>query len=386
MPFSSSLPFYAKFALILITICLLFLVFYIASGILMPLLMALLFAILLRPLVIFFQVQCKLPNVIATLAGVILFVFFIGAIVFFISDQITDFADDLPRIRHNLAVHYQHLQGWIARTFNVSYKRQDRYIEQVAGDNGNVLVESTLTTFSATLLKVVLVPIYTFLMLLYRNLFKKFLAKLIDEKNHVVLIEIIAQIKIVVQSYIVGLLIEMGIVALLVSTGLMLIGVQYAILLGVITAMLNLIPYIGIFCASALAVVGASINSTSISVILGALAVNIVVHLIDNNYVVPKIVASKVKINALVSIVGVLIGNILAGVAGMFLAIPIIAILKVIFDRIEPLKPWGLLMSDELPRTYTWGRAELAALKEGNNGESEKEQEVNRQVNKESGV
>ena len=71
------------------------------------------------------------------------------------------------------------------------------------------------------------------------------------------------------------------------------------------------------------------------------------------------VVSSKVEINALVSIVGIIIGGSLAGVAGMFLAIPLIAILKVIFDRIDGLQAWGYLMGDDLPKTYEWRHIRL---------------------------
>ena len=73
----------------------------------------------------------------------------------------------------------------------------------------------------------------------------------------------------------------------------------------------------------------------------------------DNNLIMPKVVSSKVKINALITILGVLAGGLMAGVSGMFLSIPTIAILKIIFDRVEDLKPWGLLLGDEITRKKT---------------------------------
>ena len=81
----------------------------------------------------------------------------------------------------------------------------------------------------------------------------------------------------------------------------------------------------------------------------GVVGVFLTVQFIDNNLLVPLVVGSKVRINALVSIVGVLIGGALAGISGMFLSIPAIAILKVIFDRVDGLKPWGILLGDQTP-------------------------------------
>jgi predicted PurR-regulated permease PerM len=88
--------------------------------------------------------------------------------------------------------------------------------------------------------------------------------------------------------------------------------------------------------------------------IISILVVNIIVQLIDNNILVPLIINSKVEINALVSIIGIIIGGGVAGISGMFLAIPLLAILKIIFDRIESLEPWGYVMGNHMPKKFTW--------------------------------
>ncbi len=161
------------------------------------------------------------------------------------------------------------------------------------------------------------------------------------------------------QSYVVGLLFEMVAVSVLTTIGLYFIGVRYFILLGIITGILNMIPYIGILFAGALTIVVSLTGSTDLSIIIGVIVVNIIVQLIDNNILVPLLVNSKVQINALVSIVGIIIGNVLGGITGMFLAIPIIAIFKVIFDRIEGLEPWGYLLGDDLPKTFEWHKIRI---------------------------
>ena len=103
-------------------------------------------------------------------------------------------------------------------------------------------------------------------------------------------------------------------------------------------------------------------GSPDLSIIIGVIVITIVVQLIDNNILVPLIVSSKVEINALVSIIVIIIGGAIAGVSGMFLALPIIAIMKVIFDRVESLQPWGYLMGDHLPKTYTWRKIKLPSF------------------------
>ena len=353
-PGEVQLPFYAKFSLVLLMLFIIGWIIYLGSGIIMPLLLSVFCAILLRPVVIFLTSRLRFPHVLAVLTSVILFLILIAALIFFISSQVSDFTNDLPRIRENLGKHYRALQDWVSGHLHISTSRQENYIRNITENNSNHLVGNTLTGFSITLLHTILVPIFTFLVLFYRNLFKKFLSRLVRRRNQQTLVAIMMEVKIVVQSYLVGLLIEMGIVAALLSGGLILFGVQYAILIGVISALLNLIPYVGMLCATIVALVAASINSTAFTVSLEVMGVYLGVHLLDTNFLMPKIVASKVRINALASIVGVYVGSELAGMGGMFLALPTIAILKVIFDRIDGLKPWGFLMGDRLPKSYEW--------------------------------
>jgi predicted PurR-regulated permease PerM len=181
-----------------------------------------------------------------------------------------------------------------------------------------------------------------------------FFTKLFRIEYHPKVQEILSQVKKAVQSYVSGLIIEMIVVSVLTSIGLYIIGVEYFILLGLITGILNLIPYIGILIAGILTILASLTGTPDLSLIIGVIAVNVVVQIIDNNILVPVIINTKVKINAFVSIIGIIIGGGIAGIAGMFLAIPILAIVKIIFDKIDSLEPWGYLMGDNLPKKFIW--------------------------------
>ena len=161
--------------------------------------------------------------------------------------------------------------------------------------------------------------------------------------------EIITKIKTVIQRYLTGLVIEAIMVAVMDSVALLILGIDYAILLGIIGALLNVIPYIGGVVAVALPMMIAIATKSTAWYAVYVLAAYYFIQLIDNNYIVPYIVSSKVKINALFSIIVVLAGNALWGISGMFLSIPLLAIVKLIFDHIEPLKPWGFLLGDSMP-------------------------------------
>jgi predicted PurR-regulated permease PerM len=283
-----------------------------------------------------------------------------------------EIANDWDTIKRNFMIHLHNIQEMVRQRFDLTELEQKDIIDDATKDSmgGSSLISSTLVSFTDTLVNMMLIPIYTFLLLLYRTHFMKFFAKLIGSKHHDVLHDIMCKVKVSVQSYITGLMIQMISVSVLTTTGFMIIGLEYAILLGVITGILNLIPYIGILTAGVLSMVISLTTSPDISIMLGVVIVIAVTQLIDNNLLVPLIVSSKVQINAFVSILGIIVGGAVAGVAGMFLAIPTIAILKVIFDRVAPLQPWGYLMSDDLPKTYRWGKIKLPLYGYGNTSDT----------------
>ena len=354
---SIQFPFYAKLAFVLLSLISLFTILYLGQDIIVPILMSLLFAILLRPIAHFLKSKWRFPHVVAVTCTVIFFVLIVSGILFFISWQISDIANDWNAIQTNLSIHFETIQKFVSSNFNLNNVEQKVLIDNASKnvmESGKNIIGISLVSVSDVILNLTLIPIYIFLFLLYRTLFITFLSKLFQPEYHEKLQDILYHIKVSVQSYIVGLLIEMVIVSTLTTVGFMIIGVKYAIVLGLITGLLNLIPYIGILFAGILSIIATLTASPDITLIIGVLIIVIVVQLIDNNIIVPMIVGSKVQINAFVSIVGIIVGGIIAGFSGMFLAIPIIAILKVIFDRIESLEPWGYLMSDDLPKNYTW--------------------------------
>ncbi|MEO8515881.1 MAG: AI-2E family transporter [Flavobacterium sp.] len=365
MPISTQKqPFLAKFTYSLIIIIGLGFLFFIGQNIISPLLIALLFAILLRPVVSFLNVKLHIPNVIASLFTVLLFSLLFVGIFYFISTQIAIMADDWGKIKSNLAIHYDNIQSYISETFNFSRREQNKIVKDAASgsqDTGKQIIGITLLSFTDALLSIILVPLYMFLILLYRTHFKIFLCKLFDEKHHVKLRDILNTIKISVQSYLLGLLFELLIVSGLTALGLWIIGVKYAILLGIITGLLNLIPYIGILIAGLLSIIASLTGTADLSIIIGIIIVNVVVQLIDNNLLVPLVVSSKVEINSIATIVGIIIAGAVAGISGMFLAIPLMAILKVIFDRVEPLEAWGYLLGDDLPKSFNWKKSKTVA-------------------------
>ena len=175
----------------------------------------------------------------------------------------------------------------------------------------------------------------------------KFLVSVFLEENKTLVHDIIEQVQYIIRKYIIGLLIQMGVIAAVVSIAFWILGIKYAFLLGLITGVLNVIPYIGIFTALVLSTLITFATATLLSKVLLVIITLVVVHLIDSNILLPIVVGSKVRINALITVLGVIIGEMVWGISGMFLSIPVIAVLKIIFDRVESMKPWGIILGDE---------------------------------------
>ena len=342
-------PFYVKLGFIFLVIF--FICFFInaAHNILIPFAFACLLAILLLP-VVNFLVSIKIPKVFSILISIILAIGFIAGIIYFLSSQIASFMQDIPSIKAHINEHFISLQNWVKEKLHISFQEQNNYLNQQANklkETGTGYISHTFFSITEALMLLILMPIYTFLLLFYKDHIRKFLFAVFKQEHATGVQNVISQTKLMIRSYMVGLLIEMGIVATANSTGLILLGIKYAIFFGVLAGVLNLIPYIGMFTATLFTVLVTLTTTDNTSDVVWIVVIFYSIHIVDVNVLMPKIVASRLRINALISILGVVIGGTLTGISGLFLSIPAIAFIKIVCDEVDELKPWGMLMGDE---------------------------------------
>ena len=343
-------PFYLKSTVIIFGLILICYALVNLKGILAPLSFSFIIAILLNPLVTKLQ-QRGVHKVVSIILSLLLALLIVGGILFFISTQLMNFGENLPELKIRFNDHLAHFQQWVSGTFKFSIAKQQKAIDDLL-KSGQSLVGSAVGSALGTLGLIFLVPIYTFLLLFYKTLIVNFFHEVFAEENTQKVSEVLVETKSAIQSYMVGLLLEALVVAVMNSVALMLLGVDYAILLGVIGALLNMLPYIGGIVAILLPVIIASVTKDGFTTQLGLIGAYGIIQFIDNNFLVPFLVSSRVQINAFFSIVIVLLGGALWGVAGMFLSIPFLAILKIIFDRLPEMKPWGKLLGDNVPTRH----------------------------------
>jgi predicted PurR-regulated permease PerM len=343
-------PFYIKSTFILLGLVLLCGILYLLADILIPISLSIMIALMLNPLVNRFQ-RWKMPQALAILSAMLLALIVFLAIGYFLTSQIISFGNDLPTLKQKFAGLFAKGQVALLDHFNIPVAKQNQWFAEA--EHGikpilSKLMGSALGSMSVA----ILLPVYTFLFLYYKKLLLNFLYEVFAESNASYVAEVLEKTKGAIQSYALGLLIEGLIVATLNSVALLLLGVKYAILLGVIGAIVNVLPFIGGIIAVIPPVIVATITKDGIQTQLLVVISYIVIQFTDNHFLVPFIVSSKVRINALISIVAVLLGGALWGIAGMFLSIPFVGVLKIIFDRIDDLKPWGKLLGDEIPTMH----------------------------------
>ena len=354
-------PFYLRLCLNLISICLLAIILIYGKSIIVPLALGILFSNLLLPVTRWLCDRGISNRPLSILIPLIASIILVGTVIFLLSTQVSNFIDDVPALGEKGAKLIDNFQQWVDDNAHIAVRKQNQYFRQGMDnlkEQAPRLLSVTFASIAEIVTYVVLIPIFTFLTLYYRSTIKHFLIGVFKNGRHEKVNEVLEESTTVAQQYITGLLIETVIVFTLNCTGFLIIGVKYAVFLALLAAILNLVPYIGILVANILCMATTLLTSDNLGDVVWVGVVLGLVQLFDNNFGMPMIVGNKVKINALVTIIGVLIGGALCGVPGMFLAIPTIAVAKIVFDKVPELKPWGLILGDDSPEPKVTEEAE----------------------------
>jgi predicted PurR-regulated permease PerM len=342
-------PWYIKWVFILLFFILTGFILYTGRPFLIPFSIGILLTFLLIPVSRWLE-HHRIPKPAAIIISLLFMMILIGGLLFFLSSQFLSFSEEMPMFKSKLSEKFGVLQQFISDRFHVSEKRQVAWIEaqlfallQSGGDIFGDIFSATGSFLAAA----TLIPIYIFFFSFYRHKFKDFVKYFFPHEQHDWIISIMHRTSLVSQKYLTGLIIDIAILAVLNSVGFLLLGINHAILLGVIAGLLNIIPYIGVLIGSILPILIALITKDSEWYAVGALGVCVFVQFLDNNFITPNVVGSAVSINPLATMIALLVGGMLWGLAGMMLFIPYLGMLKVIFDHVDSLKPFGYLIGEE---------------------------------------
>ncbi len=340
-------PFYMKASIVLMGISLFFFILDLLENILIPISFGLMLAILLNP-VVNKLISWKFPKLVAIGISLLLSLAFVFALISFIYGQVETIVENSEGFEERGTDILEGVQAWITNTLGFDKEKQLEALNDLANQSKDYIgsfLDSAFTILSSTLL----VFIYIFMFLLYKPLFVNFFFEVFGESQQAKVQSVLMSSKVAIQGYVVGLMLEMLIMAVLNSIAYLIIGVDYAILLGIICAILNLVPYIGGIIGVLLPIAMYLLTGgTDLTTPIVIASVYTGIQLVDNYFIVPKVVSSKVSINAFAAIIIIFLGGALWGIAGMFLSILFIAILKIIFENVESLQPWAKILGDDL--------------------------------------
>lgn len=343
-------PFWFKSTMILMGLTLLFLILSYGKFILMPLAFSALFSMLLVPVIQYLE-GWRFGRAGSIIVAMILVVILIFGVLSLFSWQFVQFAEELPQVTDRLRQLNADVLTFLDKQLGIAPDQQTDYLQQAldnlieqSGQYVSGLVNTTTNLFTT----LGLMPIFIFFMLYYKEMYETFLNKIIERRSYSQVDALVDKVQEVTQNYLVGLITVILILAVLNSVGLFIVGIDHAIFFGVFAAFLAIIPYIGIIIGSLPPLLYALFLTSSLLYPLGVILVFVVVQFLEGNFITPRVIGSRVSINPFIAIIALIIGGQLWGVSGMILFVPLVGILRVVFEEIPALRPVGYLLGNQI--------------------------------------
>ncbi len=323
------------------------LLLYFGKSLFVPMFMGLLIAMVMFPVCVMMErkgISKALAITISLSVVVLLFLSLVWLLVW----QLGLFRQDLPFIIDKLSAKLPELQKWLAENWGLSYETQLEWQNKLSGDIKNSAGAYLASSFSATvstLFSLFIIPIYAALFLYHRRTFVQFIKKIAGEAKHKQVDKILSETTHTYFNYIKGMVMVYIIVGVLNSVGLLALGIKHAILFGMLTAIMTIVPYVGIIISAMLPISVAFLTKDSLWYPLAVIGVFSFVQYLEANVIFPKVVGAQLNVSTWATLVAIIVGGIVWGVAGMVLFIPFVAILKIITDHVEEGKSINILLT-----------------------------------------
>jgi len=312
-------------------------ILYFGRALFIPLSYGLFIALLLYPMCRRME-MLRIGRSVAILLALLLLSVLLGLIVLLLVRQIITLQELWPGLQVKLIRSFAQLLDYLEQDLHISKVQGKQWLNQALENSVGSLfgmVGSALTQSVTSVVNLLLIPIYTFLILYYRTQFARALTLLMPERMRPQMQGIMRE---AVQSYvefIKGMLTVYLIVGVLNSLGLLLLGIPNALLFGFIASILTFIPYVGIMIASLLPIAVSWSLYDSLWQPLGVVGIYAIVQYLEANLIFPWAVSQRVNLNTLATLVIIVAGGILWGASGMILFIPFAAILRLVADKVE---------------------------------------------------
>jgi predicted PurR-regulated permease PerM len=320
-------------------------ILYFGRTLFIPLFFSLLVAVSVLPVCKSLE-RRKVPKALAIGLVLAMVALVFGCLIWLFYWEVRLFLLDIPVLTKKVETVLPAFQTWIERHLGFSEKDQRNWIGNTASaGNLTEIIKGTVNTTINTMFYLFLVPVFAALFLYHRRVFVHYLQLVVGIEHHQQLRVILKQTSDTYFRFIRGMALVYVLVGILNSAGLMALGVKHAILFGMLTAVMTIIPYVGIIVSALLPISVAWLTTDSIWYPVGVIAVFSFVQYLEANVIFPMVVGTQLNVSTWATLVAVIAGGILWGVAGMILFIPFLAILKIVSDYISDWRPLNLLLS-----------------------------------------
>ncbi len=322
---------------------------YLASPFLVPLVLAAVLSMVFIRLCNYFESKGA-PRGFASLYCILLLIIVAAAVVTLLSIQLGDLAENMDSMKKHLFEMLESLKQWINQTLGIKKAAQQKMIDENTSGKSSGMMLSFATGLVGIMTDTILVLVYIYLFLSMRGHIKKFILKLVPKKENAETTDVIQQAGKVSQKYLSGLAAMIGVLWIMYGIGFSIVGVKSALFFAVLCGLLEIIPFIGNLTGTSLTVLAVMAQGGDGKMIIGVLITYFLVQFIQTYILEPLIVGEQVNINPLFTILAIVLGEFIWGVAGMILAVPLLGMTKIICDSYPHLQPYGYLLGPENPR------------------------------------
>ena len=322
---------------------------YFGREVLVPFCFAALLSMLFLPLCRKFE-SWRISRGFASLICVIIFIAAIAIILALLSWQVYDLSKDLSGIEQQIRQYISRARDFLSEQFGITEQQQDKLIEKQQSSGGSKvpgLVTGVMGSFMNFFVNFILVLVYMFLLLYLRAHIRKFVLRLTSRGDQAKSESAMDKATHVAQKYLAGMAMMIASLWVLYSIGFSIVGVKHAIFFAILCGLLEIVPFVGNITGTSVTIIATLAQGGDVNTIIGIVIVYGLVQFLQTYILEPLVVGAEVNINPLSTILIIVIGESLWGIAGMILAIPLLGIAKIICDHVDGLKPYGFLIGEE---------------------------------------
>lgn len=332
-----------KWVLVLLLIFLSFSILIYAKVVLLPLTLAGLLAMLFMPVCRWFEKK-GINRALSALFCVIIFILLLAAVIYFFVWQINSITRDVNAIQQNVMEKLHQLELFLYKSFGITPGNQEKILKGKSSDGLGSAISSFMGSLIFFITNFVIMLVYIFMLLYSRRHLKVFILKLIPDEQKEKTEHILAASSKATQHYLFGFGLLVTLLWILYSIAFSIIGVENPVFFASLCGLLEVIPFVGSLTGITLTILMVISQGGSGAMILIVFIVYVVIQFTQFYIIQPSLLGGEVDINPLVAIVVLIIGEMVWGLGGMVIAIPLTGIAKIVFDNVEALQPYGYLL------------------------------------------